>query len=73
MPIRTGQANCTLGSFPNYKENPPKALTRKRPVEGEEDDGPKFKLTHHYKTRPTPSVVTNMRNLKASFPSVFRR
>jgi hypothetical protein len=73
MPIRTGQANCTLGSFPNYKENPPKALTRKRPVEGEEDNGPKFKLTHHYKTRPTPSVVTNMRNLKASFPSVFRR
>ena len=73
MPIRTGQARCTLSAFPEYKENPPKELTRKRPVEGEEDDGPKFKLTHRFKSRPTPSVVTNMRNLKASFPSVFAR
>jgi hypothetical protein len=73
MPIRTGQITCTLEKFPQYKENPPTHLTKKVKVEGEEDDGPKFKLTHTYKTRPSPSVVTNMRNLKASFPSVFRK
>jgi hypothetical protein len=63
----------TLENFPQYLENPPKELTRKRPVEGKEDDGPKFKLTHHYKSRPTASIVCNMRNLKSSFPSVFRK
>lgn len=74
QPIRTGQTRCTLDSFPKYMENPTKSLTRKRKVEGEdEDERPKFRLTHRYKSRPTPSVVTNVRNLKASFPSVFCR
>jgi hypothetical protein len=40
-------------------------------VEGEEER-PGFKLTYNYKTRPTPSIAVNYRNLKASFPSSFR-
>ena len=64
--------NKTLAKFPEYKEDPKKALERKRPVEGEEDK-PKFKPTHIFKTRPSPSVATNMRNMKNSFPSVFKR
>ena len=39
----------------------------------EEDEKKKFRPTHNSKSRPTPSIQTNMRNLKASFPTVFRR
>ena len=60
----------TIAKFPVYKEDPPKEIT-KRP---EDPDAPKkFKPTHTVKTVPTPSVAVNIRNLKASFPSVFRR
>ena len=41
-------------------------------VEGEEAPA-KFKTATNYRSRPTPSVATNVRNLKASFPSVFSR
>ena len=70
-PPRVGY-NKTIGSFPAYKEDPPRQLKRKVPVDGEEEPA-KFKPSHNYKSRPTPSVATNLRNLKASFPSVFRR
>ena len=64
--------NKSLAKFPTYIPDPKKALERRRPVEGEEDK-PKFKPSHNVKSRPTPSVSTNMRNLKTAFPSVFRR
>jgi hypothetical protein len=51
--------------------NPPKELKRKVIVEGEEEDRPRFKLTYNGVTRPTPSVATNFRNLKASYPMAF--
>lgn len=70
-PPRIGH-NKTLDKFPEYKENPLKFVTRKRPVEGEEEK-PAFKFTHNLKSRPTPSVQTHARNLKAAFPSVFRK
>jgi len=53
-PPRIGH-NKTLAGFPEYKENPLKFVTRKRPVEGEEEK-PAMKKTHNYKSRPTPSV-----------------
>ena len=64
--------HATLAKFPKYQEDPKKPLERKMPVEGEEDK-PKFKNMHIMRSRPTPSVATNMRNMKASFPSVFKR
>ena len=64
--------NKTLAKFPPYKEDPKKPITRRMPVEGEPDI-PKFKPSHNGKTRPTPSVATNMRNIRTSFPSLFRR
>jgi len=70
-PSRSG-VNCTLEKFPAYMENPLKFTERKRPVEGEENP-PAFKSAKNVNSRPTPSVVTNMRNLKSSFPSVFRK
>lgn len=73
MPIRKGQTTCTLERFPDYKENPPKALQKKPKVEGEIEPPPGFRMTHRKKSRPTPSVALNFRNLKASYPTVFRR
>ena len=62
--------NKSLSPFPKYKEDPFQHVTRRME---EEDDVKKFKPTHNTKSRPTPSIQTNMRNLKASFPSVFKR
>jgi hypothetical protein len=53
-------------------ENPLKFTERKRPVEGEEPPVA-FKSAKNFSSRPTPSVVTNMRNMKSSFPSIFRK
>ena len=61
--------NASLDRFPVYIEDPKKPLERRMV----EDEGPKFKPTHNSKSRPSPSVTTNMRNLKASFPSIFKR
>lgn len=66
---RTG-ITASLGRFPVYIEDPKKPLTRKME---EEDERKKFKPTHNSKSRPSPSVTTNLRNLKSSFPSVFKR
>lgn len=70
-PAKKG-ANSTINKFPKYMENPGKQISRVRPVEGE-DPPPRFKMTTNSYSRPTPSIATNMRNMKASFPSVFRK
>lgn len=64
--------HCTLEKFPNYLPNPPKELKRKV-VSEDEETIPGFKCTSRFKARPTPSVATNFRNLKAQFPSAFRK
>jgi len=63
--------NKSLSPFPKYTEDPWKSVERNRERETEEKS--KFKPTHIGKSRPSPSVQTNMRNLKASFPTVFKR
>lgn len=54
--------------LPTHLPNPPKEVTRKV---WPEDAAPAFKRSHKGLTRPTPSIATNTRNLKSSFPSVF--
>jgi len=63
--------NKTLDKFPEYKEDPMKFVVRKKDIEGSEEKI--WKTSHKKKTIPSPSVVTNYRNLKSEFPSVFRR
>ena len=71
-PPRIGH-NKTLAPFPRYQEDPLKRVTRKMPVEGEEEK-PKFKPPHlRNKSVPCPSIAKNMRNIKVTFPSIFRR
>ena len=66
--------NKTLAPFPYHMGDPPRELTRKRPVEGEDDERKAFKpQNRRNKSVPSPSVMTNMRNIKLAFPSIFRR
>jgi hypothetical protein len=68
-PPRTGY-NRTIGKFPPYVEDPLRVVERKKEVE---EDKAKWRSTHKKRTVPCPSVVTNYRNMKSEFPSVFRR
>jgi hypothetical protein len=64
----------TLSRYPSYMPCPPKEYKRKKvvEVEGEAPMHEKgFKLTYRYQSRPCPSVATNFRNLKTSYPAAF--
>ncbi len=71
-PATKGQQS-TLEKFPPYLPHPPKELKRKKPVEGEEEERLGFKATYKGLSRPTPSIATNIRNLKSSYPMAFRK
>lgn len=60
-----------IGKYPEFLPNPPRVIKRKKVVEGEEEERPGFKLTYNLRSRPCPSVATNFRNLKASYPAAF--
>lgn len=71
-PAGPGKKNTLLGKFPEFMPDPPKQLKRKVKDENAEDI-PSFKPTTKVFSRPTPSVVTNFRNIRSAFPGVFRR
>lgn len=71
-PPRSGHL-CSISKFPEHVPCPPREKVRKRKLEDEPDAPPAFKGTHKYKSRPSSSVATNLRNLKASYSSLFRR
>jgi hypothetical protein len=48
-------------------------FTRKKKVEGEAEAPPAFKTTHKYKSRPSVSIATNLKNIRSSFPSLFKK
>jgi hypothetical protein len=62
----------TLGKFPVFMPDPPKQLKRKIKDEKAIDIAP-FKPNTKFFSRPTPSVVTNFRNIRSAFPSAFRK
>ena len=70
-PCGPGKKGKLLGPQPKHMPCPPIVKQRVKKAEGEEEDIPSFKPVTKFFTRPTPSVVTNFRNLKASFPSHF--
>jgi len=61
-PPKKGQTSKGISPFPKYIEDPKKATERRM---DEEEDKAKFKPTHNVKSRPTPSVAVNIRNLKS--------
>jgi hypothetical protein len=65
-PSKKGAIKGALEKFPAYLPDPPVEKKRKVLAEGEEEDTMLgFKATYRLKTRPTPSVATNFRNLKS--------
>jgi hypothetical protein len=71
-PAGPGKKRKPLGRFPTFMPDPPKQLLRQKKDENAEDI-PAFKPNTKVFSRPTPSVVTNFRNIKSAFPSAFRR
>lgn len=71
-PAGPGKKNKTIGKFPSFMKNPPNEVKRVKKEEGG-DDIPPFKMTTKVFSRPTPSVVTNFRNIRSAFPGSFRR
>lgn len=71
-PPRSGYA-CTIEPYPEHKANPPKRIVRKIRLDGDPEPAPAFKFTHKYKSRPMTSIACNLKNLKSSFPSIFKK
>ena len=71
-PPRSG-VYCTLSKHPEFMPNPPTELKRVKPLEGEPEKPPAFKPSYNRKTTPAASIVCNIRNLKSSYPSIFRK
>lgn len=66
---RTGH-NSSFNAFPEYMEDPKKEVVRKAP---EEDPLPGVRTGFKAKSKPTPSIACNIRNLKSSYPTAFSR
>jgi hypothetical protein len=71
-PAGPGKKKHLLGKFPEFMADPPKELKRVKKDENAEDI-PAFRPSTKFFSRPTPSVVTNYRNIRSAFPSLFRR
>ena len=71
-PGKRGQLG-TIKKFPEHIPDPPKIKKYVKPPEDAPEPPPGFKATYKYMTRPSPSIATNYRNLKSSFPSAFSR
>jgi hypothetical protein len=62
-----GKRKKTLGKFPTFMPDPPREIKRVKKDDNTEDP-PRFKMNTTVFSRPTPSVVTNFRNIRTAFP-----
>lgn len=71
-PMKKGGFHGLLGGFPEHMDDPlPASAVRKAPSEGEEKH---FYLGHAPRVpKPTPSITTLTRNMRAERPSSFAR
>lgn len=71
-PPRSGY-NCSLTAYPAYMPCPPKEIKRKVKLAESNDEPPAFRPTYKYKSKPCVSITTNLKNIRKSFPSVFKK
>ncbi len=77
-PPKVGAVEKTLQKFPEYlddkkaKEDPNFGKPKKK-KEKKDDERPAWKPNTSSKSRPTPSVATNLRNIRSSLPTMMRR
>jgi hypothetical protein len=58
----------TLDKFPLHLPDPPTEKKYVKPADDAPEPRAGFKATYKNRTRPTPSIATNFRNLKSSYP-----
>ena len=66
-PSNPGKKEATIGPYPEHIADPPPVKVRKQPSEA-----PAWKVTTVERSKPTPSVVSHLKNIRAEFP-VARR
>ena len=66
-PTNPGKKNMTIGPYPEHIPEPLPLKTKKKPSEEVA-----WKTTTVDRTRPTPSIVNNFRNLRNDFPMIRR-
>ncbi|CAI2374510.1 unnamed protein product [Moneuplotes crassus] len=77
-PPKKGVTDKTLQAFPEYlddkkaKEDPNYGKPTQKKAK-KEDERPAWKPNTFSKSRPTPSVATNLRNIRSSLPTMMRR
>ena len=77
-PPKKGVVDKTLAKFPEYeddkraREDPNFGKPKQKKVK-KDDDRPSWKPNTFVKSKPSPSVATNMRNIRASMPAMMRR
>ncbi len=71
-PPRSGY-NCSLTAYPAYIPCPPKEIRRKVKLEEDKDAPPAFRPTHKYKSKPSIPIATNLKNLRAAYPSALKK
>lgn len=64
-PAGPGKKNKTLSRFPSFMPDPPREKVRVKKDENAEYVPP-FKPSTRQFTRPTPSIVTNFRNMRST-------
>lgn len=69
-PPKKGVADKTLAKFPDYIEENPEPKKRKPK---NEDEKASWKPNTFKKTVPSPSVATNLKNIRSLLPSMMRR
>jgi hypothetical protein len=77
-PSKQAKQDCTLAKFPEYledkkaKEDPNYGKPRQKPVKKDEER-PQWRPNTFKKSIPSPSVATNMKNIRSSLPAMMRR
>lgn len=77
-PPKRGVVDKTLDKFPEYlddqkaKEDPNYGKPTQKKVK-KDDDRPAWKPNTFKKTTPSPSVATNLKNIRTSLPAMMRR
>lgn len=72
-PANPGKKHKSIGRFPAFMPDPPAERKRVKKTDEElNNEPPAFKPSKKIFSRPTPSIMTNVRNLKTAYPSHFR-
>lgn len=71
-PPKKGAVDKSLGKFPEYIDDKESGKRKPRKVK-KDDERPAWKPNYSKRTVPSPSVATNMKNIRSALPTMMRR